>query len=768
LYDNVNSDYLLLKEYENELRLEDDPRRKLKYKTNIEQLHKSANKYQTEYEDLKRLESSEPLEDSSQIKKMIQEINFKMRELLTNPRSSENHQDRLSQENNYIGEKKSFRSEYEKSSDEIINDISNYVTNVPHFPNSSFVGRGLFLEEIEKSVKSGQPVVLHGLGGVGKTQLAVKYLYNNINRFRIIWWINSENPATLASDYLGLSRELKLPESYDQREEIRAIKHWLEKNNCWLLVFDNAQEPKDLRDYLPRLLTGKVIITSRNAIWGNTTKKINVNVFDRKESIQFIIERTGEDDPMVAEKIAENLGDLPLALEQAGAYVETTGKSLKGYLNLLDRYQIDLLKDSSLTGDYPNPVAKTWEISFKQIKEQNIISANLLNLYSFFAPDNIPRSLLSKGIDYLPDYIHEAVINELGFDEAIVCLKRFSMIETTKGFLSIHRLVQAATRDRLLSEDKEFWSKVALNIIKNAFVFDKDDTKIWPECQKILPHAMNAVKYSEELNIIAEAKGKLLNQMGLFLISVANYKEALSVFNKALAANETSFGHCNEEVAKSLNGIGIILRELGNLNGAKSAFQKALKIDEAINGPLHPDAARELRNLGPIFRELGDLREARECLQKALDIDKKFYGDYDKNVAMDLNGLSVVLRVIGDLEEARKCCEKALEINESLYGKTHPSLIYSLDILGSTLKAMKDLDGAKNNFEREIQIAEANYGSNHPHVAYGLNNLGQVLRYSGDPNGANNCFKKALGINDEIYGHNHRGFLLTPRDFELP
>jgi hypothetical protein len=162
---------------------------------------------------------------------------------------------------------------------------------------------------------------------VGKTQLAVEYIYRHMADYRVIWWIRSEEPATMAADYASLAVDLNLPEKNfeDQTEIARAVKRWLEHNPDWLLIFDNAQDPGEIRNYLPLGGAGHVIITSRNPLWGGVAKLLPARVFDRAESIEFLGKRTGQEDNKAADALADELGDLPLALEQAGAYIETTG-----------------------------------------------------------------------------------------------------------------------------------------------------------------------------------------------------------------------------------------------------------------------------------------------------------------------------------------------------------------------------------------------------------------------------------------------------------
>lgn len=227
-----------------------------------------------------------------------------------------------------------------------------------------------------------------GLGGIGKTQIAVEYSYRNKERYSIIWWIRAEEPETLTADYAALARELNLPikNDADQKTIVDAVCHYLEKTPNWLLIFDNADKPADLRRFIPRGSTGHILITSRNPNWAGMAHTLTIEKMDRQESIKFLKKRTNQGNEAAANKLAEELGDLPLALEQAGAYIEATGITFLGYLELFKVNHIRLLECRKPETDYPYTVSTTWELSFKQAQIECPHSADLLNICSFFAP----------------------------------------------------------------------------------------------------------------------------------------------------------------------------------------------------------------------------------------------------------------------------------------------------------------------------------------------------------------------------------------------
>ena len=220
--------------------------------------------------------------------------------------------------------------------------------NVPHNRNPNFTGREEHLASLKMSLSSGKPAALtqaiHGLGGVGKTQLALEYAFRNLAEYDIVWWVSSKERATLAAGYASLADALDLPEkeAADQELIVQAVKHWLEQHPKWLLVFDNVTDPADVRNYIPHGQMGHVLITSRNANWRGTATPLNAKVLERSESVDFLLKRTGYTDREVADALAEALGDLPLALEQASAYIEQTSMSLEAYRKLFQSRREDL------------------------------------------------------------------------------------------------------------------------------------------------------------------------------------------------------------------------------------------------------------------------------------------------------------------------------------------------------------------------------------------------------------------------------------------
>lgn len=592
------------------------------------------------------------------------------------------------------------------------------VWNVPHNRNPHFTGREEFLEALSESLASGQPAALaqaiHGLGGVGKTQLATEFAYRNSHRYEVVWWVRAEEPATLASDYARLAEKLGLPEAHEANQGliVEAVRRWLEQHGGWLLVFDNANRGDEIRDYLPRGTTGHVIVTSRDRDWSGVAHPLRVKEMPRDESVEFLLKRTSQTDAASAALLADELGDLPLALEQAGAYIDATAETLASYLELFREHHARLLSRGTPSTNYPATVATTWDISFAEVRRQSPVSEDLINLCAFFAPDAIPLQVIRDGAESLPEALAAAVSDPFALNDALAPLLRYALAERRGQTLSIHRLVQAVLREHLTEHERKQWAVRAAWVLNKAFP-GSHDVLVWLTYSTLVPHGLAVAEHTRE-------------------------------FTEAFVP-----------VSHIFNELGIYLRTLGDFAQAKSAYEQSLALLELAGGD--SDAALEgtLSNLGIVLGELGDLDGALDCQQRALEISIKIYGEEHEQVAISLNNLGTVLHRRGDLAGARAQFERAIKIIETVHGPEHYLVAARASNLGYVLLEQGDVAGARLWTERALVIDTATYGVDHPHVALDMNNLAAILFKLGDRDGARNCLERALRTLTKFFGEEH-------------
>lgn len=652
------------------------------------------------------------------------------------------------------------------------NKVSNSIIKLPHPPNPNFTGRQDFLSNLALSAAEAvsrlKIFALVGNGGMGKTQIALQHAHNPENKFKYVWWLRSEEPATLLEDYISIASDLHLPgwDLRDTDQTVKTVRLWLEGkcDSRWLLVFDNAKEPKDLERYVPVAGNGQIIITSRLSVWDGFAQLLEVGVFQRDkmegESVDFLLKKTGKADRKGAADLASELGDLPLALEQAGAYIKESGISFSDYLVRLKENRKELLSNGK-TQNYPESVATTWEISFLAVQKENPAAGDLLNLIAFLAPDAIPRSLLEEGAKHIPEPLSSYLQNSQQLDDCIAILNRYSLIDAADNQISVHRLVQAVVQDRLNLEDQRKWAESALRMVNDAFSFSQLDMESWEKCSRLYSHAFSASEHAQKLEVSPQETANLLNSLGGYLNNRMELASARAVLERALAIDEKAQGPKSTSVARDVNNLGSVLQDQGDLDGAKKCYQRALDIDEKAFGPESTIVAIDVSNLGEVLRMQGDLDEAKKCYQRALAIDEEALELDPTSVAIRVNNFGAALYAQGDLDGAKKCFQGALAIDGKALGPDHTSVARDVNNLGSVLKAQGDLDGAKKCYQRALAIDEKALGPKHTEVAKDINNLGSVLQAQGDLDGARKCFQRALAIEEKRLGKDHPNSVLV-------
>ncbi len=603
------------------------------------------------------------------------------------------------------------------------------VWNVPHSRNPNFTEPGTVLADLHRALQSGTPAALTqalaGLGGVGKTQLAVEYAYRFAPDYAAVWWLRAEQPESLSADYAALATALDLPEkgATEQPVIIKAVRAELAHRRDWLLVFDNANSREEIRGFLPAA-GGHVLITSQNPNWSGVASKLEVRKWPASVAIEFLQKRTGQLDPAAAGELAQEMDYLPLALEQAGAYCEETGKTLAGYLRLFRDHQAKLLREGIPSTGYEKTVTTTWELALREIEKASPAGAGLMNLCAFLAPEDIPRDILVAGGEFMPEPVRSAVTDEPAFDKVVASVLRYSLLDVQgDAWLSLHRLVGAVVRNRLDLIGQKRWAEAAVRVVNRAFPFDSDDVGTWQDCARLLPHAIAVIFHSEHLEVALEQAVRLSSQIGTYLGGRAEYHEARIAFERALKIGEKAYGAEHPTVAIVINNLGNVLRDLGDLAGARTSLERALKIDEEAYGAEHPTVAIRVNNLGSALRALGDLVGARAAFERALKIGEKAYGAEHPAVANLINNLGNVLGESGDPAGARTSFERALKIDEKAYGAEHPTVANRVNNLGSALQDSGDLAGARAAYERALHILRRFLGPDHPNTRLVQQNL---------------------------------------------
>jgi hypothetical protein len=338
---------------------------------------------------------------------------------------------------------------------------------VPFLRNPNFTGRDALLDELHAKLIDGRIALtaVRGMAGVGKTQLALEYAYRHAGDFDLVWWLRAEEPATLLEDYAALAEPLGMGKAGEAELAAlaEAVRQALTRRDRWLLVFDNATGPDDLTSHLPKAGIGRVLITSRNPSWP-LALPLDVPVLSRDAAIEFLLEQTDHNDRNAADTVAHELGDLPLALAQAAAYMTETGVGLAGYADLFRKARQELWGDEKPPVGYPATVGATMATDRLRAKEP--LAVDLLSLCAFLAPEAVPRRLLTEHHSSLPEELGAAVAEPLCMNRLVAALRRYSLVEVTGEALSFHRLIQAAARDALGPEERLGWVEAAVALMR--------------------------------------------------------------------------------------------------------------------------------------------------------------------------------------------------------------------------------------------------------------------------------------------------------------
>jgi tetratricopeptide (TPR) repeat protein len=518
--------------------------------------------------------------------------------------------------------------------------------------NPAFTGRQQLLADLTRDLTAGgtaavvQATAIHGLGGIGKTQLVLEYAHRHGGDYDLIWWVTADQPAAIPGQLAALARRLGILEAVDQAETVAVLLDELRRHGRWLLIFDNAEHPRDVRPYWPAGGRGHVLVTSRNPAWTGLAASVEVDVLPRAESVAFLGRRLGRDEPGF-DRLAEALGDLPLALEQAAAYLEETDTAVGDYLDLLAT-RADELFQLGRPATTEQTITTVWSVSVQRLRDQTPAAEDLVCLCAFLAADDIPRTLPADHPEVLPERLAATVRDPLRYQQAIGALRSYSLIKTSQDAqaMSVHRLVQAVTRQQLDPALQREWVTAALRLLYAAFPKHLGDADAWPEYARLLPHALAVVDHTQASGIDLDHTTWLVREAGIYLWQRAEHQQARSLHERALAIDEAHLGADHPITAQDLNNLAVVLRAQGDLEGARSLHERALAIREARLGADHPFTAQDLNNLANVLDAQGDLEGARSLHERALAIREARLGaDHPETARSRLNLATVVDRL---------------------------------------------------------------------------------------------------------------------------
>jgi tetratricopeptide (TPR) repeat protein len=627
---------------------------------------------------------------------------------------------------------------------------------------SNFKGRELFINDLHEmfSGAADKAVVtaVHGLGGMGKTRLAVEYAWQHIDDYTALLFITATSPDLLKTHIANLCDLLQFGISGTDAnlEDIKyaAVIDWLNQYPGWLLVIDNVdtqEAAKKIEGLSAQLQRGHVLITTRTDRWGMQVKKKRLDVLDKEDAVAFLLEATDNErekvanDVELAYAIADDVGCLALALEQARAYIVTKELSFEKYRKRWEQSRADVLSwfDEQLM-QYPRSVAVTWQTSFSQLSDAAI---TLMNRLAWLSTEPIPKTLLA---------VEWEDAENLNAQDAWEELKQYSLTTSTedKKAFTVHKLVQDVTLGKMDENSKQRTLTEVLLWLNEGFAGDPTNVFDWPVLEPLMPHVLELISEALKKGINFPTS-QLMTRASLIFLTKAQYTLAEPLMKNALEIDEQSFGPDHPDVARDLNNLAQVLQDTNRLQEAERLMKRALKIDEQSLGPDDPKIAIRLNNLAQLLQDTNRLQEAEPLMKRALEIDEQSFGPNHPKVAIDLNNLAQLLKDTNRLQEAEPLMKRALEIDEHSFGPNHPKVSIRLNNLAQLLQATNRLPEAEPLMKRALEIDEQSFGPNHPNVARDLNNLAQFLKATNRLQEAEPLMKRALQIDEQSFGTNH-------------
>jgi tetratricopeptide (TPR) repeat protein/DNA-binding XRE family transcriptional regulator len=650
------------------------------------------------------------------------------------------------------------------------------IWHVPYRRNPFFTGREEVLMHLYNGLRSDRTPnltriqAISGLGGIGKTQVAIEYAYRYRDHYQAIFWINVSTRDALSADFVTLAALLDLPQQHEEDQDIvvRAVKRWLDTHTHWLLILDNLDRLEMIVDFLPVHDTGDILLTTRMQALGTIAQGIEVDKMGWEEGVMFLLRRTkavvpgtsldqvSEENWAQASEIVTTLDGLPLALDQAGAYIEETHSGLSQYLDLYGiRRKELLLRRGRFPIDHPHSVATTWSLSFQQVGQESRAAADLLCLLAFLNAEAIPEEVIILGAAELGTELGKEARDPLKIDNIIELLLRYSLIRRTpeEKSLSIHRLVQAVLKDSMDKDAQRLWAERAIRAVNCAFPHVELQT--WKLCQRYVPHVLVCATYIEEYALAFPEAARLFNEAAFYLIGRGRYTQAEALLLIALEVRRQVLETNHPDTARTLNGLGVVYFKQGRYQDAKPLLQEALAIHQNVLGAEHADMAQMYYDLASLYRAQGTYREAEQFYLQALRIRETTLGADHPLVAQSYYGLVKLYYSQEQYQKAEKYCKQALHIQEQSLGDNHPRIASTLNMLAKIYQGQNELDQAEEMNMRALRIRESTSGLDHPHVATIVNCLVEIYHAEGRYYEAESLIARSLRIHEQSLGSEH-------------
>jgi tetratricopeptide (TPR) repeat protein/DNA-binding XRE family transcriptional regulator len=634
---------------------------------------------------------------------------------------------------------------------------------IRHLPprNPFFTGRETYLKQLRDFLqKNGtvaltQPVSISGLGGIGKTQLALAYAYDCYpNVYSTVLWVNAADPTTLQAGYDSIAERLELPELNGLKpyQRVQAVKQWLEEHTNWLLILDNADDLQLARSFFPECDHRRILLTTRSQYAGKIgARRLEIDKMEQEEGLIFLLRRSGVlavdanpdtvavDIREPAHQLVELLDGHPLSLDQAGAYIEETGESFPEYINLYqNQRRLFLGKYGALEGEpseqpeysqHPETVVVTFELCFEKAHERHPLATDILRFCAFLQPDAIPAELFQHDDNFK--------IDRDTFNSGIAALQRYSLIKRNaeEQTFSIHRLVQDVLIDAMSHDLQEKWRERVVRALYLAFPKVELEIKTWRQCERLVSHVLVCATWSEtrsegELTPIVAVATRLFHMAGFYLANCGRDSEAEPLLVQVLATYEQHIEAEHPNTAYALMHLALCYSGQCKYDQAEPLYQRALAIQEKRLGDEHYETTQILCQLAFCYSAHGKDEQAEPLLKRMLSLEEKQLGAEHPNIIETLYGLAMVCQNQGKNKEAELLYQRAFSIWEKHLGLEikHPNIITPLVTWAILLHRQGRHEQADELFQRFLNFQEQLLWATHPAVRAVKRKYAEFLR----------------------------------------
>ncbi|MFF2045861.1 FxSxx-COOH system tetratricopeptide repeat protein [Kitasatospora sp. NPDC058170] len=597
-----------------------------------------------------------------------------------------------------------------------------------------------------------QAPAVHGLGGIGKSTLALRYAHHHRDDYTLVWWINAESPARIEQSLAALTMRLHPSWASQASEQARAMwaTNWLHWHPGWLLIFDNAEDPRDLHSYLGALTSGHHVVTTRRATgWPHGFPTRSLGTLGSEEAAAFLCDRAlngatpSPHDLHHARLLAADLGHLPLALDQAGAYLAQHPTVT------LDTYRRTLGTKLAKAADGIDPertITRIWTHTLAALEEHGPLPITVLDTLAWLAPDDIPLALLR----------HLGTEEELA--EALGILRTYSMITLTRDTVGIHRLVQTVLRDQPDHPGRteaEHTLAQALDALP-----EPPERGPAPAWDQHIPH-LTALAATTPPDHHDHPVTRHYLTAAQYLLSQGHDARTIPLREVRLTSCEQHLGDTHPDTLAARNNLAAAYRSAGHLGRALPLQEATLTQSEQVLGHTHPDTLTSRNNLAYAYAAAGDLDRAIPLYETTLAQCERVLGHTHPDTLLSRNNLAGAYASAGDLDRAIPLYETTLAQREQVLGPTHPQTLTSRNNLAAAYDDAGDLDRAIPLYKTTLAQREQTLGPTHPQTLTSRNNLAYAYTAAGDLDRATPLHEATLAQREQVLGHTHPDTLMS-------